>query len=191
MNSNEFLKEAQEFMKEHGFDVPIQAFLDSDKIRAAAYEQLDNMKAKADFLTSNVPETLRERAEEMGDRMKEMQIGTFMKDIRSSFICNLYGSLMEGLRFSENSAFRETIIENVKLAVSEENDRAVELVNELMEEYAEGCMDIFLRELYREYVPEGIPEEARSLIQEITGEGGICIPAEVLMRMYGMENESD
>ena len=188
MNSSEFLEKAREFMTENGFDVPVQVFLDSDKVRTFAYEQLDSMKSKADVLTSNVPESLKEKAAEMNSRMKEMKLETFMKDIKSSFICNIYDALMGVLQFSETYAFQWTIIETVKLAVSDENDRAVELTTQIMEEYAESCINIFVSELYNGYVPEGIPGEVMNFIHGIAGGAAVYIPTEVITQMHEMTN---
>lgn len=191
MNSNEVLKTAREFMKENGFNEPIQEFFDSDKVQAKAHEWMDAFNRQTNILLEVVPEHLKERAEEVARRIEAFPMNEFLADIKSSFICNIYDGIESLLRLSETYAYRTTIIETVKMAITPENDLAIEFINELMEKYIDVCINMSINQIYRGYVPKGMPKEVMEFIQEISGGSGVCIPVAVAIKLKDSKQEPE
>lgn len=183
------LEEVDEFFQQHGLLTEVQAFLESEevstRISAAADELIANMKE----MEENAPDdSVKSIANDIRSEFEENK-ECLAEDIFASFKVNFYHTLKLALELTDDSGMQEMFLSATKEALPK---KGMADINEICTNMVEKNSNTFMRNIYREYVPAGIPADVCDFIHAFLG--GPMIPIAAIFPEFAgndAEEESD
>lgn len=162
----EMLKEVDDLFAKHGLTESIEAFLASkevtEEIEKATRKFIDNMrKMEADAPTEKVKETASKLRAEI-EASKE----TMAEEIIASFKVGFAGSIDLVIMVTEGLEEQEDLLAMIKEAIPV---KGLEDIKGISSHMLYHNSKMFMREIYKNYVPAEMPAEVLNFVQMLFG----------------------
>lgn len=162
---DEALKEADAYFSENDLLENINAFLESEEVLAIILEGQNGLISNMKQIEAKAPENVQSVAEEMRKTF-EKNVDAFRQDAIASFKMGLYSFVKELLKMNPDAELKKKMIEMIKKNLHE---TYIKDMKEICAEMMQRNTITFIKIIYSNYVPEGMPPKLASFVRLISG----------------------
>lgn len=168
---DDILKEVNDFFQQYGILEAVEAFISSEEVTTRVNEAVAQLSANMQKMENTAPnDEIKNLASEARTNFESDTAG-FINDILSTFKVNFSSAMHLIVDLTDDEEMRDLFLDSVKTAIPR---KGMMDINDICATLVEMYSDQFMKTLYRNYVPEYMPEELVNFLHTFLG--GIMLP---------------
>ena len=181
MDHDETLRnESESFFEKHNLNPVLNCFCRSEVIQQTVREYYPSFKTGTKVLLSKAPHKLRKKAEAAISELEDYSFEDYMEDFRVNMAMHIYSCAEPMLKLCDTT-HENTIADIVRQSITVKNDGLVKTAKKFLGEIANTVSKITVGDVFKGYIPAGIPKEVEAIVKRIAGENGYIIPGQIFM----------